>query len=162
VLDFIYIGSKNQHASNVPLIDNPTTTYVTPQFHVVCDEGFTSLLPISDSKHTQIMSHLLDKASWMWAERYNKEMISAPLMVFGMTFHHQKYNTIDARKTNHNKAIIIAKMHLQPSYQHQILYKTLYTQLYQLQLSQMVHLPLYPLHILTRGLPMLYQLQHPV
>jgi hypothetical protein len=36
----IYIGNSNCHASSIPLVYNPATTHITPQFHVVFDESF--------------------------------------------------------------------------------------------------------------------------
>jgi hypothetical protein len=38
--------------------------HVTPQFHVVYDEGFMSLLPLPGQEHQHIMKCLLLKASW--------------------------------------------------------------------------------------------------
>jgi hypothetical protein len=39
----VYIGHSNCHASNVPLVYNPRTIHVTPQYHLVFDETFTSI-----------------------------------------------------------------------------------------------------------------------
>ena len=46
----IYVGQSMVHASNVPLVYNIATTHVTPQFHLVFDEGFTTVTgqPIQD------------------------------------------------------------------------------------------------------------------
>jgi hypothetical protein len=65
----VYVGPSAQHASNVPLIYNPATTHVTPQFHVVFDEGFTSLTQLPESDHNTVMETLFQKASWMHAAR---------------------------------------------------------------------------------------------
>jgi hypothetical protein len=39
----VYIGHSNGHASNVPLVYNHQTTHVSPQFHLVHDENFSSI-----------------------------------------------------------------------------------------------------------------------
>jgi len=61
----IYVGPSAQHASNVPLIYNPSTTHVTPQFHVAYDEGFTSVTHLSNSELSKVIDKIFDRASWM-------------------------------------------------------------------------------------------------
>ena len=39
----IYLGLLPEHASNVALIYNPHTGFVSPQYHVVCNNDFTSV-----------------------------------------------------------------------------------------------------------------------
>ena len=39
----IYLGMSPKHASNVALIYNPETGFVSPQYHVVFDDEFTSI-----------------------------------------------------------------------------------------------------------------------
>ena len=39
----IYLGMSPEHASNVALVYNPITGYVSPQFHVIYDDDFTSV-----------------------------------------------------------------------------------------------------------------------
>ena len=39
----IYVGRSPSHASNVGLILNPRTGHVSPQFHVVYDDDFTTV-----------------------------------------------------------------------------------------------------------------------
>jgi hypothetical protein len=41
----VYVGTSNCHASAIPLIYNPNTTHVSPQFHVVYDEMFYTVNP---------------------------------------------------------------------------------------------------------------------
>ena len=36
----VYLGISREHASCVPLVLNPATGFITPQFHVVCDDWF--------------------------------------------------------------------------------------------------------------------------
>jgi hypothetical protein len=39
----IYVGQSPSHASNVALILNPRTGHISPQFHVVFDDDFTTV-----------------------------------------------------------------------------------------------------------------------
>ena len=39
----IYLGRSKQHATNVSLILNPKTGFVSPQFHCIYDDTFESL-----------------------------------------------------------------------------------------------------------------------
>ena len=39
----IYLGRSPAHASNVALVLNPKTGLVSPQFHVVFDDDFTTV-----------------------------------------------------------------------------------------------------------------------
>jgi hypothetical protein len=39
----MYLGKSNSHASNVPLVLNPATGSITPQFHVVFDDWFATV-----------------------------------------------------------------------------------------------------------------------
>jgi hypothetical protein len=38
----IYVGCSSSHASNVRLILNPRTGHISPQFHVVYDDDFST------------------------------------------------------------------------------------------------------------------------
>ena len=38
----MYLGKSNSHASNVPLVLNPATGSITPQFHVAFDDWFAT------------------------------------------------------------------------------------------------------------------------
>jgi hypothetical protein len=39
----IYVGRSPSHASNVALVLNPRTGHISPQFHVVFDDDFTTV-----------------------------------------------------------------------------------------------------------------------
>jgi hypothetical protein len=57
------------HANNVPLIYNPATTHITPQFHVVYDEGFTSVTSIPSHMEDTLVQRLLEKTYWTYDHR---------------------------------------------------------------------------------------------
>ena len=40
---FIYMGTSDKHSSTVPLVLNPNTGVISPQFHVVVDEWFATI-----------------------------------------------------------------------------------------------------------------------
>jgi hypothetical protein len=46
----IFVGSSNFHSSEVPLVLNLQTGSITPQFHVVFDNYFLTVLSISPTK----------------------------------------------------------------------------------------------------------------
>jgi hypothetical protein len=52
------------HASNIPLIYNPITTHVSPQFHMVYDEGFTSITSLSVPSKDALLEKIYNKAYW--------------------------------------------------------------------------------------------------
>lgn len=60
----VYIGHSNCHASNVPLICNPRTTHVSPQYHLVFDEGFTSKNYPSLANTDDFLNKLHNTSSW--------------------------------------------------------------------------------------------------
>jgi hypothetical protein len=60
----VYIGNSACHAGNIPLIYIHATTHVTPQYHVVYDEGFTSITDTSDNIKDDILQRLYDRAQW--------------------------------------------------------------------------------------------------
>ncbi len=61
----IYVGRSPSHASNVGLILNPRTGHVSPQFHVVNDDDFTTVpylrtaeVPLHWAQLVEASSHL--------------------------------------------------------------------------------------------------------
>ena len=54
----VYLGLSPDHASNVGLIFNPTTRHVSPQYHVVYDDDFTSVVHQSAPTWPKIFEHL--------------------------------------------------------------------------------------------------------
>jgi hypothetical protein len=60
----IYIGNSTCHAGHIPLIYNPTTTHITPQYHVTYDEGFTSLTHMPHELKDKVLNRLYTKSTW--------------------------------------------------------------------------------------------------
>jgi hypothetical protein len=53
-----YLGRSPQHAGNVALILNPNTGHVSPQFHVVYDDDFTTVAHLRHEKEPPNWTHL--------------------------------------------------------------------------------------------------------
>jgi hypothetical protein len=71
-LQGIYIGASSCHSSHVPLIYNPSSTHITPQFHVIYDENFYMVDP-SITPYTQ--DHYHDRlynstAHWQYVDKH--------------------------------------------------------------------------------------------
>jgi hypothetical protein len=69
----MYIGTSNFHASNVPLIYNPVTSHITPQYHVTYDEGFTSVNTTAHPDHDAFFQQLYEKAAWVFQSKYDDD-----------------------------------------------------------------------------------------
>ena len=54
----IYCGHSPEHSSDVALVMNLQTGYVTPQFHVTFDDGFTTVLYLDNEEAPPIWTHL--------------------------------------------------------------------------------------------------------
>jgi hypothetical protein len=66
----IYIGHSLQHAGNVPLVYNPSTTHAIPQYHLTFDDSFstitgtTATLPDSEFQRLYVSNDWLFKHSF--------------------------------------------------------------------------------------------------
>jgi hypothetical protein len=56
----IFVGFSDEHSSLVPLVLNPRTQHISPQFHVVFDDAFTTVpaLHTVDDKRDELFSEL--------------------------------------------------------------------------------------------------------
>jgi hypothetical protein len=64
----VYVGPSLVHAGNVPIIYNPLTTHILPQFHVVHDDQFTSVTMSPENLMDNSYLQLYNKAKWMCPE----------------------------------------------------------------------------------------------
>lgn len=60
----VYIGHSLVHTGNVPVIYNPITMHVSPQYHVVFDNQFTSVGKSANSIPDDFFSKLFSSALW--------------------------------------------------------------------------------------------------
>ena len=77
----ILIGSSNQHATTVPLVLNPSTGYITPQFHVVFDDWFstiaTSVEDVPDFTSAE-WDKLFGESRYQYTEDETEENMESP------------------------------------------------------------------------------------
>ena len=71
----VYLGKSAEHAGNVSLILDPSTSYVSPQFHVVHDDDFTSVL----RKRVDILPPDWDKLFKYYDKTNDDDLINTPL-----------------------------------------------------------------------------------
>jgi hypothetical protein len=60
----------NCHASNVRLVYNPKTTHVSPQYHLVFDENFTSITYPDQSHNEEFFQKLYTSANWHYTSEH--------------------------------------------------------------------------------------------
>jgi hypothetical protein len=66
----VYVGHSLAHSGNVPVIYNPYTTHITPQFHVVFDEQFTTVNTDASKLSDDFYRNLYEKATWIHDDNY--------------------------------------------------------------------------------------------
>jgi hypothetical protein len=66
----VYIGYSLQHAGNVPLVYNPATTHVSPQYHVTFDDGFTTVRGVTAVLSDEAYAKLYDSTAWLYRHAY--------------------------------------------------------------------------------------------
>jgi hypothetical protein len=87
----IYVGQSLIHAGNVPIVYNPITTHISPQFHLVFDDQFTSITRNANGIPETFFQNLFDKASWTYASDMDAELEdSTVLMTTGVTLRYLK------------------------------------------------------------------------
>jgi hypothetical protein len=66
----VYIGHSLQHAGNVPVIYNPSTTHVSPQFHVVFDDKFSTVSSTPQAINNEFLKTLFKKSQWLFKDDF--------------------------------------------------------------------------------------------
>jgi hypothetical protein len=69
----VYMGHSSCHAGNVPLVYNPDSTHVTPQYHIVFDEGFTSVHNNPYDNTNVNLQRLHDNVTWIHSENTQED-----------------------------------------------------------------------------------------
>jgi len=73
----VYLGMSPNHASNIPLVLSTTTGLVSPQFHVVYDDSFTTTTCLADNKLPTNWNDLLTTSSEKFVdETFNPTIFS--------------------------------------------------------------------------------------
>ena len=80
---YIYMGVSDKHSSTVPLVLNPSTGVISPQFHVVVDEWFATIASstgeapdFTDEKWTKMFGE--NELHYLWDEEDNDEEQNLP------------------------------------------------------------------------------------
>jgi hypothetical protein len=66
----VFIGHSLQHSSNVPVVYNPRTTHISPQFHVIFDDQFTTVSNSALSLPADFYTKLFNTAKWAYEDNY--------------------------------------------------------------------------------------------
>jgi hypothetical protein len=70
----IYIGNSTCHSSAIPLIYNPKTTHISPQYHIIYDEYFQSVAGHSSNIDDTYLDKLAQSsARWLYKDPYTDE-----------------------------------------------------------------------------------------
>ena len=73
----VYIGHSHQYAGVVPLVWNPRTRLVSPQFHVIFDEHFDTVspsAPTSAAALADLHQRLFSTARWSYADEFPADL----------------------------------------------------------------------------------------
>jgi hypothetical protein len=70
----VYVGTSNCHASAVPLIYNPVSTHITPQYHLVYDEHFHTVNTRPGFDTDAYLKKLYESsAKWIYQDPYSNQ-----------------------------------------------------------------------------------------
>lgn len=61
----VYVGHSIAHSGNVPVIYNPQTTHITPQFHVVFDDQFSTVTRNNNQLTDNHFAEVYHNSSWL-------------------------------------------------------------------------------------------------
>jgi hypothetical protein len=73
----VYVGRSLVQAGNIPIINTPTTTQISPQFHIISNDQFTFITWSASNMPDKFYQDLLTKAQWSY-----KSETDATLEVF--------------------------------------------------------------------------------
>jgi hypothetical protein len=65
-----YIGQSLQHGGNVPLIYNPLTTHISPQYHVTFDDQFSTVTGTTATLTEEDYDRLYNTTEWLYPDKF--------------------------------------------------------------------------------------------
>ena len=80
----ILMGLSTRHATTVPLVLNPSTGYITPQYHVVFDDWFTTIATSVEDKpdfSSDDWNKLFGESRYQYIEDDDEENIEEPTQI---------------------------------------------------------------------------------
>jgi hypothetical protein len=70
----VYIGHSSCHSGSIPLIYNPVTTHLSPQYHVIYDEFFQTVATTSTKTLDDHLDHFFGtSATWEYKDSFTDE-----------------------------------------------------------------------------------------
>jgi hypothetical protein len=69
----VYVGQSLQHAGSIPLIYNPRTTHVTPQYHLTFDDQFTTVKGSTAIMPESEYLRLYHNTDWMFPYAFGEQ-----------------------------------------------------------------------------------------
>jgi hypothetical protein len=70
----IYIGHSSCHSGSIPLIYNPTTTHISPQYHIIYNDFFQTVSDTMGKTLDNHLDHLFGtSAHWSYQDPYSDE-----------------------------------------------------------------------------------------
>jgi hypothetical protein len=67
----VYVGHSLAHSGHVPVVYNPQTTHISPQFHVVFDDQFTTATANPSNCSPKFFENLYNTASWLHKDSFS-------------------------------------------------------------------------------------------
>jgi len=69
----VYVGTSTCHSSAIPLIYNPISTHISPQYHVIYDEYFMTVSPTTSLDQEAYLKKLYDtSARWLHQDAFSE------------------------------------------------------------------------------------------
>jgi hypothetical protein len=69
----VYVGHSLQYAGNVPLVYNPATTHVSPQYHVTFDDSFATVSGTTATLPKPHHQQLFDSPDWLFKSPFGAD-----------------------------------------------------------------------------------------
>jgi hypothetical protein len=66
----VYVGHSLVHSGNAPVIYNPRTTHISPQFHVVIDDNFSTVTSKPSELSADFITRLYNNSTWFHDDLY--------------------------------------------------------------------------------------------
>jgi hypothetical protein len=70
----VYVGNSAQHAGTVPLVYNPQTTHVTPQYHVTFDDAFMTVSGGAAALPDSTYQRLFNSDEWLFKSSFYDDL----------------------------------------------------------------------------------------
>jgi len=107
----VYVGRSLAHSGNVPVVYNPQTMHISPQFHMVFDDQFTTVTANPKTCSQTFYDSLYKTASWLHKDIYGA---TADLHHFETYWSAPPLTTAKIRSMDHHNIARSSKANLSP------------------------------------------------